>query len=346
MKKLRVLVVCHEELVPPDSIEGLSDHDIAEWRTEFDVVSALHDLGHAVRVLGVGDDIGPIEQVASEVRPHVCFNMLVEFHGAAVYDQHVASHLELLRLNYTGCNPRGLTLARDTALSKMVLAHHGVRVPAFCVLRRGKNDRRPPEIEFPLFVKSLNEEASLGISQASIVHDDEQLTARAEYVHEKVGTDAIAEEFVEGREFYVGVIGNKRLSTFPIWELCMPNLPEGAPLIATRRVKWDIDYQRQIGVKNRRAEELSARKEREIAAIAKAAYRHLGLSGYARMDLRMGPDGRAYVLVANPNPDLTYGEDFAESAHEAGISYERLIQRILKLGIEYQAEWKHYARSQ
>ena len=340
MKKLRALLLCHEELVPPDSIAGLSDEEIADWRTEFDVLSTLRDLGHEAEVLGMGDDIDAIRRVALEYRPDVCFNLLVEFHGAANYDQHVVSHLELLRQNYTGCNPRGMTLARDKALSKKILAYDGLPVPRFAVFPRGRKVRRPAGLAFPLFVKSVSEEASLGISRSSIVHDDAQLAERVSFVHERVGTDVIAEEYIDGREFYVGVIGNARLETFPIWELFIPNLPAGAPRIATRRLKWDLRYQRKIGVRNRRAEGLSPELERGIAAVAKSVYRSLGLSGYARLDLRMRPDGRFYVLEANPNPDLCREEDFATSAEEVGLDYGTLLQRILGLGLAYQPAWK------
>lgn len=341
MRKLRVLLLCHEELVPPDSIEGLSDKEISDWRTEFDVLSALRDLGHEARVLGVGDDIDAIRRAARELRPHVCFNLMVEFHGAAGYDQHVASYLELQKLRYTGCNPRGLVLARDKAVSKKVLAHDGVPCPKFAVFpRRSKAKvRLPAGLEYPLFVKSTVEEASLGISHRSIVRTDEQLASRVRHVHEKIGSDAIAEEYVEGRELYVAVMGNRRVHSFPIWELHIPNLPEGSPRIATRRVKWDIDYQRQIGVRNRRAEGLSKKTEQRIGAIARQTYRSLELSGYARLDIRMRTDGRLFVLEANPNPDLTFGEDFAESAEAGGLSYEELIQRILKLGLTYEPGW-------
>ena len=339
-KKLRILFLCHEELVPPDSIEGLSDEEISDWRTEFDVLTTLRELGHEALPLGAGDDIDLIRRAALEYEPDLCFNLLVEFHGAATYDQHVVSYLELHKQRYTGCNPRGLTLARDKALSKEILSARGLPVPAFQVFPTGRRVRRRKGVEYPLFVKSVNEEASLGISRASIVRNDAQLEERVGFVHETVGTDAIAEEYIEGREFYVGVMGNERLVSFPIWELCIPNLPEGAPVIATRRMKWDVAYQKRLAVKNRLAEGLEPAIEAEIARVAKSVYRALDLSGYARLDLRMRPDGRFYVLEANPNPDLTYGEDFAESAEAAGVGYEELIQRILRLGMGARAAWE------
>ncbi len=340
MRRRRILVAVHEELVPPSTIEGLSDHEIAEYRTEYDVVTGLQDLGHEVHPVGIGDDVEALRAALAELRPHVVFNLLVEFHGAATYDQHVASYLELERVPYTGCNPRGLTLARDKAVSKTILRAAGVPVPEHRVFELGRRFAPPEDLAYPLFVKSLTEEASLGISQASIVRGVEALEKRVAFVHESVGTDAIVESYVDGRELYVGVLGNARLKTLPPWELLMENLPAGAPRIATRRVKWDLDYQREVGVANRRAEGLTRAQERELARIARASYAALGLSGYARLDLRMSAEGRFYVLEANPNPDLAYGEDLADAAEAAGIGYEELLERIVRLGMAYPAAWK------
>ena len=340
MRRRRVLLACHQELVPPPSADGLSEREIAEWRTEADVANALVALGHELLVVGVGDEIELLHRTIDEFRPHVVFNLLVEFLGAASYDQHIPSYLELLRVPYTGCNPRGMTLARDKALSKKILAWHDIPVPAFCVFRLGRRDRRPADVTFPLFVKSLNEEASLGIAQASLVRDDEELAARVAFVHERLGTDAIAEEYIEGRELYVGVLGNERLTVFPPWELTIPGQPPEAPVIATRRVKWDLEYQRQLGVTNGRAQELTPAKEKELARIARTSYRALGLSGYARLDLRMRPDGSVSLLEANPNPELARGEDFADGAAALGIGYEEVVRRIVQLGLSYPAEWR------
>ncbi len=338
-KKLRVLLLCHEELVPPDSIDGKSDEEIADYRTEFDVITTLRDLGHEAEVLGVGDEIDLIRRATLEFQPHVCFNLMVEYHGAAHYDQHVASYLELHKLAYTGCNPRGLTLARDKALSKTILAAEGVPVPAFHVFPKGRRTKRPKDLGLPLFVKSVDEEASLGISRKSIVTTDEALQERAAFVHETVGTDAIAEEYIEGREFYVGVLGNRKLEVLPPWELKIHGLPKGAPNIATRRVKWDVAYQKRMQVKNGPAD-LPEELDRAVREASKATYRALSLSGFARLDFRLRPDGRFYLLEANPNPDLTFGEDFADSAEAAGLSYDELIQRIVELGQRYPAAWK------
>jgi D-alanine-D-alanine ligase len=340
-KRRRVLVLTHEDLLPPASQEGLPDEEVARapWKTEHDVVTALTGMGEEVRPVGVVSDLGRIRAAIDEFRPHLAFNLLEEFDGVAVYDQHVVSWLELVRQPYTGCNPRGLTLARDKALSKKILAYHRVPVPRFAVFARGRKVRRPPRLGFPLFVKSTTEEGSLGIAQASLVKDDAHLEERVEFVHRQLGTDAIAEEYIEGRELYVGVLGNTRLVTFPAWELRFTKGNGETPLIATDKAKWDRGYQERHGVETRKAE-LTADQRARIEALCKRIYRSLDLTGYARMDLRMDAAGRVFVLEANPNPDVGYGEDFAASAEAAGLSYEALLHRILTLGGSYRAPWK------
>ncbi|MEX0652941.1 MAG: ATP-grasp domain-containing protein [Phycisphaeraceae bacterium] len=325
----------HEDLVPPTSIEGLSDAQVAPFKTEFDVCATLREMGHEVQALGVSSDLGVIREAKERWRPDVAFNLLEEFDGVGVYDAHVVSYLELLRLPYTGCNPRGLMLAHDKALTKMVLRYHRINVPRFAVFPLERKVRRPKKLSFPLLVKSLTEEGSVGISQASIVYDDAKLAERVAFVHRTCETDAIAEQYIDGRELYVGVLGNERLLTLPIWELQFTKLRDAAPRIATGRIKWDYKYQEKIGIETREPTDLSPAQMREIPRICKRIYRALSLSGYSRMDLRLAEDGQVYLIEANPNPQLAYGEDFAESAEAAGIDYDALLQKILNLGMRY-----------
>jgi D-alanine-D-alanine ligase len=334
MRKLKTLVLMHEDLVPPESTEGLSDGQIQPFKTEYDVTVSLEELGHEVHPLGVQTDLGTVRDAIEELRPDICFNLLEEFHYQSLYDQHVVAFLELMKQPYTGCNPRGLTLAHDKALSKKVLAYHRIRVPQFAVFPIGRKVRRPRKLAFPLFVKSLTAEGSVGIAQASVVYDDQKLAERVAFIHRSVGTDAIAEQYIEGREFYVGILGNQRLQTFPIWELRMERLPRDAPNIATGRIKWDYKYQEKIGVTTGVAE-LAPELQRHILRLCKRAYHLLGMTGYARMDLRMTGDEEVYLIEVNPNPQLAYGEDFAESAENIGISYHQLLQRIINLGLRY-----------
>ncbi len=295
--------------------------------------------GIDAQALGVSDDLGVVRKAIDDWHPHIAFNLLEEFHGVAVFDQHIASFLELMKLPYTGSNPRGLMLAHDKALSKKILSYHRILTPHFTVFEREKSVKLRKRYPYPLLVKSVIEEASLGISRKSIVRDARELRDRVEYVHEELKTDALVEEYIEGRELYVGVMGNRRLQTFPVWEMIFKHLPDDVPNIATRRVKWDAAYQKRLGVETKAARGLTKSQQTAISKLCKRVFRVLSLSGYARMDLRMTDEGKVYVLEANPNPNLSYGEDLAESAHSVGISYERLIQMILQLGLSYKPSW-------
>ena len=338
MRKLRVLALMHPELVPPDTADGLSERDRFDFKTEFDVCSTLRELGHEVRALGVQDELLPIRDAVHEFEPHVVFNLLEEFHGNVLFDHNVVSLLELLRVPYTGCNPRGMVLSRGKALSKKLLAYHRIRVPAFAVFPQGRKVRRPRALAFPLFVKGLTTHASEGIAQASLVTTDEELAERAAFVHRRLTTDAIAEQFIDGREIYVAVIGNDRLTAFPPRELIFEKAPDGAPLIATAKAKHDPDYQKRLGIIERAATDLPPVIESGLARLAKRIYRILELTGYARLDFRLDAGGRLWFLEANPNPEIARGEEFASAAEQGGLAYGELLQRIITLGMRNAAE--------
>jgi D-alanine-D-alanine ligase len=211
-------------------------------------------------------------------------------------------------------------------------------VPEFTVIRRGRKALLPKRLHFPLIVKSLFFEASTGISQASVVENEDQLARRVQFVHESLGTAAIVEQFIDGRELYVGVVGNARLSVFPVWEMSFAQVHDNRWRIATERVKWSTQYQKRHGIMTAAAS-LAPDVLDQIQRIARRTYRSLDLSGYARIDLRLDEEnGRAYVLEANPNPNLAYGEDFAESAEVSGLAYEQLLERVLTLGLRWEPE--------
>jgi D-alanine-D-alanine ligase len=342
VKPLRTLVVVHSSLVPPETLAGHSDKEIAEWRTEYDVIGALRQAGHDVQPLGVLDSLTELRRALIDGRPDVVFNLLEEFNGIVTYDQHVVAFLELMRQPYTGCNPRGLLLARDKVLCKQLLAFHRIPTPQFAVFRRGERFRLPRKLRFPLFVKSATEDASIGIAQASVVDDAQKLRERVQFMHEQIGCDALVEEYIEGRELYVGMLGNERLSRLPVWEMEFGSLPESLPAIATRKVKWDRAYQKKYGITTRAARDLPPLVLARIDRLARRIYRALHLSGYARIDFRLRPDGSLYVLEANPNPNLERAEDFSASALSAGLDYGKLVDRIVRLGRAYRAEWRAY----
>ena len=336
MKKIRALALVHDHLVPPEDTTGIDILE-AEWKMEYDVIETLREIGHELRVVGINDDLRDVRRNVEEFSPHIVVNLMEAFAGITTFDQNVVSYLELLRLPYTGCNPRGLILARDKALSKKLLAYHRIPVPEFTVVRPGRKPVLPKRLTFPLIVKSLFFEASAGISQASVVENAEQLARRVSFIHERLGTAAIVEQFIDGRELYVGVLGNERLEAFPVWEMSFDTMSENRWKIATERVKWSTQYQKRHGIMTDRAV-LDPTVAERIQRIAKRSYRALDLNGYARIDLRMDADGRVYVLEANPNPNLAYGEDFAESAEVSGVPYERLLDRIIALGLRWEPE--------
>ena len=336
--KLRVLALVHRHLIPPDTLPEGADLVTAPWRTEYDVISTLRTLGHEVLALGVHDDLGDIRRASAEWKPDIAFNLLDAFDDVTIFDQNVVSHLELLKLPYTGCNPRGLLIARDKSLSKKLLAYHRIAVPEFEVFRIGRPIRRPRRLTFPLIVKSLTQEASVGISQASVVDSDEKLKERVAFIHESIRTAAIVERYIEGRELYVGVMGNQVLRSLPVWELFFTNMPSDAWRIATDRVKWSVKYQKKHGIESGPAGELSGTTGEDIQRVCKRAYRALELTGYARIDLRLDEAGTLWVLEANPNPQIARGEDFAASAERMGVNYEALLQRIINLGLRWEPE--------
>lgn len=342
MKKLRTLVVVHASLVPPESLDGYTDKQVEEWRTEYDVITTLRKAGSEVRCLGVLDSLTELRAAIADWKPDIVFNLLEEFGGIVTYDQHVVAFLELLRQPYTGCNPRGLLLSRDKLLCKQLLAFHRIPTPRFAVSRRNARLHVPRKLKFPLFVKSTVEDASLGIAQASVVEDAARLKERIEFVHTQVGSDALVEEFIEGRELYVGMLGNERLTRLPVWEMVFGSMPESLAAIATRKVKWDKRYQQKYGITTRAAEDLPPAVVTRLDKLSRRIYRALGLSGYARMDFRVTAAGEVYMLEANANPNLEAEEDFAESARAAGMPYNELLEKLMALGLSYRAEWRSF----
>ena len=340
MKKLRVLVLMHESLVPPDTLAGYTPQQIEEWKTEYDVMAFLREAGHEVRALGLYDNLAELRNEIASWKPDVAFNLLQEFQGIVTYDQHIVAFLELMRQPYTGCNPRGMMLSRDKVLTKQLMAYHRIPTPQFALFRRERPYRLSAKLRYPLFVKSATEDASLGISQASIVEDRVRLRERIDFIHESTKTDALVEEYIEGRELYVGLCGNERLRTFPVWEMNFGTLPKLMSGIATRRVKWNLKYQQKHGIETGRATGLGEAAEENLSRLSKRIYAALHMTGYARMDFRMRADGSVYLLEANCNPNLSNGEDFAAAAAAAGISYGSLLERLVRLGLDYEAEWR------
>lgn len=336
---MKILLLLHSDLIPPTDISEY-DLDNVEWRTEYDVKKALTKLGHRVEVLGVTESLIKIRDAITDLKPHIIFNLLEEFKGEAIFDQNVVSYLELLGVAYTGSNPKGMIIGRDKALSKKILSYHKIATPKFQVFPRNKPRRKLTLKSFPLIFKCLNEEASLGISQASIVNTEEKLLERVKYIHSKFNTDAIVEQFIEGKEYFVGVMGNYRLETLPAWELKFKGAENPEKEFYTEQAKFNSKYRKRNGISTGRAD-IDSDMEFQLQKFAKRSYKALGLSGYARMDMRVDNDGKIFLLEANPNPDISESDDFAQSAKKQGYSYKELINKILRLGRQWSPTEQH-----
>ena len=336
MRKRRVMMLVHWDLVPPEDLQNEDDPRMEKYGTEFDVRNALLELGHEVQIVPVESDIAPIRQVVEKWRPHIAFNLLEDFAGYSALDYYVVSYLDMLHVPYTGCNPRGLLLARDKALSKKILTYHRIKVPTFAVFPYGKKIKKSlvSQLPYPMIVKSLIEEGSVGIAQASYVTNEDELIQRADQLFEMLQGDVIAEQYIEGREIYVTVLGNQRLEVLPFRELIFGKIHDDMPKMATYKVKWDANYRERWGIDYDYVRPLPLGMPEQITRLCKRIYRCLDLSGYARMDLRLTEDGQLYLLEANPNPAIANIEEVAYAAEKAGYSYEQFIQKIINLGLK------------
>lgn len=329
MSKL-IYVLVHTDLVPPDEPEEKSiDRFETPWITEYDVIQQLKSNGHDVKVIGLYDDLSPLLEAIKKKKPDIVFNLLEEFNGDSQMDYHIVALLEALKVKYSGCNSKGLALARDKALSKKILKHHHVGTPNFFTLPKNKKKKLPKTIKYPLIVKCLYEEASYGIAQASIVTSEEKLQERIQYIHEKLKQDALVEEFIEGKELYVGVLGQKQLKTLPIWELKFSNVENPEKEIYSERAKWNEKYRKRKGIDTGPAK-LDKSIEDKVIKTCKKVYQILNLSGYARIDIRLTSENKIYVLEANPNPNIASDDEFAKSAAHSKIKYKELIEDLVK----------------
>ncbi|MEO5720080.1 MAG: ATP-grasp domain-containing protein, partial [Chthoniobacterales bacterium] len=333
-KKLKVLAL-FDAIRPTTIDQDLSkEMQTEDWKTEAHLLKALNALEHTSEHLAIFDDLHLLREKIASFAPDVLFNLVDQFRNNRGFDQNIASFFEMQDVPFTGCGSTGLLLCKHKGISKKILGYHHIHVPEFLVIPRGQRVGRPRRLKFPLVVKPTKEEASLGISQASFVETDEQLRERVSFLHEKYDADVIAEQYIDGRELYVSVMGNQRLTVFPIRELVFKEVPANEPRMATYNAKWDEAYRKRKGLENQFAEELEPALVARIEETCKRIYRLLTITGYARIDFRLTPTNELYFLEANPNPHLAEDEDFAQSAAKAGVSYPELIDRIIRVGMK------------
>jgi D-alanine-D-alanine ligase len=332
-KRYKVLVLFDTAGTPPADQDFTKEMKTDDWAAEANIIEALGKLGHEVRTIGVWDEPGMIIDEIKANPPDVVFNLTEHFNEVSAYDRNVAGLLEMMGVPYTGSSPTGLTLCKNKGMAKELLAYHKIRVPNFAIFSPAATIKRPSRLQFPLFIKPAAEEASYGISLNSFVENDEAFEERIRFIHERMNQAALAEEYIDGREIYVSLLGNDRLRVFPFREVIFTEFPEDQPKFSTFKAKWDDAYRKRWGIQNVFAEPFANGTAQRIVKICKAVYRALRIQGYGRIDLRVTPEGEVVILEANPNPNLERDDEFAQSAMKAGVTYERLIQRILRLAL-------------
>jgi len=301
-----------------------------EPEAEYEVAEALLACDHDVRLIGVHEDLRVLFDELDAFRPDLVFNGAEGFRGQCRLDYVFAAALEATGYCYTGSPPEALLVTRNKAMSKKVLAWHGTRVPGFATFRHNAAFPGPAGLAYPLIVKPVGEDASAGIARASVVQDDQELEARVAFIHATFDQPAIAEEFVEGRELYVGVLGNgDEVDVLPVVEMVFDkekNTPEER--IATRHAKWHDDYRERRGIRNVFARPIAQSAREEIERLCRTAYHALHLRDYARFDLRLTEDQQVWLIEANANPFISCGHDMANAAQKMGLDYHAFINRI------------------
>ncbi|MBN2406190.1 MAG: ATP-grasp domain-containing protein [Elusimicrobia bacterium] len=334
MKKLKILVVFDSAGPPPKDQDFEEEFKKEDWATEASVIRTLKKSGYDTDMIGVYDDIRTVIDRIQESKPDLVFNLTENFHGMSIYEKNLPALFELMQVPYTGCSADGLAICKNKAMSKKILNYHRIKVPGFQVFPRDSKRKPRKRLRFPVIVKPLTEEASIGIAQGSFVTDEQGLIDRVKFIHDSMCMHAIAEEYIDGRELYVSVLGNRRLKVLPAREMKFSRVPEEDPKIATYKAKWDKKYREKWGIRNGFPDKLPHGVQEKISKISKKAYRALNLSGYARFDIRLTGGNDIYIIEANANPALAPKEDFAMAASKAGISYESLVKIIANLSLK------------
>lgn len=336
MSKLKVVVLYDRMLV--DEAEESSSADKApvtrtldKKEVEEEVAEALTKLGHDP-VLHELDGSQKGLFALAKIDCDLVFNLVESFADDDTADFKIAAFLELIGKKYTGAGTNGLLLAQDKAVAKKIFAFHGIHTPTFAKSYRGRLDFSH-DLQFPVIVKPAREDGSIGIEFSAVVNSIRELMERMDWLHANFDSPVLIEEYIEGREMYVGVLGNDNAEALPVVELDLSKLPEGTPRIAAAEVKWGKGTKAYRDTKSAIAADLPEETVQLLQQTAVAAYQALELRDYGRVDMRLQPDGRVHVIEVNPNPWLSSRAEFAMAARKAGRTYTQLIGELLELAV-------------
>jgi D-alanine-D-alanine ligase len=295
---------------------------------------ALKRLGHETSRVCAGGEIHRVTRDLLDAAPDLVLNLAESFNGKSALESNIAALLNLMNLRYTGSSPAGLMLAGDKVLTKKILKFHGIKSAEFATMYRGALEA-VGDLQFPLIVKPPQEDASLGISGKSVVNDIRELLEQLGELHSEYQTPVLVEQYIEGREFYVGVIGNQTAEALPPMELDFSKMPADKPRIASWEAKWGDDGEGTgaefEGTSSVFPEDLDEELLEELKRVAVESFQALRLRDYARIDLRVSKGGEVFVIEVNPNCYLEKSGEFARAAEKGGLEYDALIGRIVEL---------------
>jgi D-alanine-D-alanine ligase len=296
------------------------------------IYEALEKAGYEASYIQLDGRDGSLFAVAKNDADLV-FNLVDSYGGDDSKDLHIPAFLELIGVKYTGSGPHGLLLAQDKSLAKKIINFHGIQTPFSMVVHKGRVDYAH-DIKFPLIVKPVSEDGSIGIDQKSVVESVKELMERIHDLQEQFeDVPVLVEEYIEGREIYAAILGNDPAEALPLVELDLSKLPADAPRIAGREVKFDRDSEAYRVTKSALAEDLDEETTKNLQEAAKTTYRALKLRDYGRIDMRLAKDGTIYVIEANPNPWLTKGAEFAMAARGSERTYTEMIKAIVEAAL-------------
>ena len=298
---------------------------------EDEVAEALGKLGHQATLHVLDGSIKSLHAL-SRIDSDLVFNLAESFAGNDTADYCIAAYLELIEKRFTGSGSHGLLYAQDKGVAKKILEFHGIHTPVFARSYRGRLDFSH-DLEFPVIVKPAREDGSIGIEFNAVVSSIRELMERIDWLHANFDSPVLIEEYVEGREMYVGILGNDNPQALPVVELDLSKLPEGRPRIAGAEVKWAKGTGAYRDTKSVIPDDLSEDTVSQLQTTALATYQALELRDYARIDMRLRPDGRVAVIEANPNPWLASKAEFAMAARKAGRTYTQLIEEIVDIAL-------------
>ena len=319
--------------VTADVVYTAEDFLREDKTAESNILASLRRLGHDVETMAVFDNVAAVVDKIKSYAPDVVFNQCESFYDNRALEPNIPALLDLMKIRYTGSGPDGLLLCKDKALAKELLSHHHVRVPRFVVSHSSRPLRRLQHFGYPAFVKPVGQESSDGIAKASFVRDEKEAIERLRYLHQKFNADAMIEEYIEGRELYISVLGNRRRVVFPPREIFFEHVPDDEPKFATSHAKWNDAYRREVGDRQRPRRRAS-RSGAEGPAQARPQRLHMAENPrFWPHRYSSVPRNEMFVIEANPNPSLAAEDDFAQSANAEGMAYDALIQEILNAAL-------------